>query len=297
MAHVNASPNADARDADAAPSASIVVPTRDRPAYLEVTLRSLAGQTRAAEAELIVIDDGTGAAGRAVAERHGATVLALGGRGLNVARNTGVRAARSDLVVLVDDDVEAPPGWLAAILAGARQYPEHGVFGGPIQARLEGGGPRACGREPAPISTLDLGGADRDAELVWGANMAVRRGALELAGPFDEQLNGRGDEEEWEQRYRAAGGRIRYLAAAGLEHRRTREDARLRRLCPAAYSLGRTARRNDIRKHLAPSPAAELRTLAGCVWHIVRRRCAIGFVLTAHSLGRVRETIAGGSRA
>ena len=33
--------------------------------------------------------------------------------------------------------------------------------------------------------------------------MAIRRRALELAGPFDESISGRGDEEDWERRYRA----------------------------------------------------------------------------------------------
>ncbi len=53
---------------------------------------------------------------------------------------------------------------------------------GPIRARLEGGGPRSCGREAAPITTLDLGPADRDVALVWGANMAIRRRALDRVG-------------------------------------------------------------------------------------------------------------------
>ena len=58
------------------------------------------------------------------------------------------------------------------------------MFGGPIRAALEGGGPRSCGRESPPITTLDLGGADRDVPLVWGANMALRRRAVERAGPL-----------------------------------------------------------------------------------------------------------------
>ena len=46
---------------------------------------------------------------------------------------------------------------------------------------------------------------------------------------------------------------------------------------------GRAARRNDLRKGSGArgSRAAEVRTLAGCLWHIVRRRCAIGVVLAA----------------
>ncbi len=216
--------------------------------------------------------------------------------GLNAARNAGIDAAGSELVVLIDDDVSAPTGWLDALLAGAASAPEIDVFGGPIRARLEGGGPRSCGRESAPITTLDLGPTDRDVPLVWGANMALRRRALERAGHFDETWHGPGDEEDWERRYTAAGGVVRYLAAAGLEHRRSARDATITRLSRAAYRQGRASRRYDARKGGAPSLASELRTLAGCQWHVLRRRCLNGIVLAAHAAGRLREALSANAR-
>lgn len=274
------------------PPASILIPTRGRPAYLEVTLSSVAPQAAAAGAELLVIDDGGIPDSVVTAQRHGARVLSLRpSRGANAARNAGVAAARSDLVVLIDDDVRAPEGWLAELLAGVERAPEHDVFGGPIRAVLEGGGPHACGREGAPITTLDLGPVDCDAKVVWSANMALRRRAFQTVGPFDETIRIRGDEEDWERRYRAGGGRIRYIAAAGLEHRRTRDDARLRPLMNAAYAQGRAARRYDAHRGMAPKPASEIRVLVGSIWHIARRRCANGFVLTAQAAGRLREAL------
>ena len=276
----------------AVPTASIVIPTRDRPAYLQVALASVMPQAREADAEVLVVDDGDNPATAEVARRHDAQIVRSHGSGLNAARNAGITAAHGDPIVLIDDDVEAPPGWLNALLGGIATTPDRAVFGGPIRARLEGGGPRACGREPAPITTLDLGASDRDTAHVWGANMALRRQAFELVGSFDESLSGRGDEEEWQQRYADRGGRIRYLAAAGLDHRRSADDATLCSLSRAAYAVGRSARRNDLRKGATPSLAAELRTFAGCGWHTVRRRCAIGIVLAAHSAGRLREALA-----
>lgn len=277
------------------PSASIVIPTRDRPDYLAVALASVIPQAERAQAEVLVVDDGVDPGTAAVAERHGARLIRPSAHGANAARNAGIAAALGDPIVLIDDDVEAPPGWLDALLDGAANAPDCDVFGGPIQARLDGGGPRACGREPAPITTLDLGPTDRDVALVWGANMAIRRRALELVGPFDETLHGRGEEEEWQRRYRAGGGRVRYLAAAGLDHRRNRTDSTLRRLSTAAYALGRTARRYDIRKGQAPGLDGELRVLAGCLWHTVRRRCAVGLVMAAHAAGRLRQALSGRS--
>ena len=266
-----------------------MIPTRGRPAYLDVALASIVPQAADEDAELIVVNDGGDPGTAAVAARHGAAVVVPATPGANAARNAGIATACGDLIVLLDDDVEAPAGWLANLLAGVAAAPGHDVFGGPIRARLEGGGPRSCGREAPPVTTLDRGPVDRDVDLVWSANMAIRRSAVERVGRFDEDLRGRGEEEAWERRYRALGGRVRYVAAAGLDHRRTAADATLARLARAAFAHGRNARRYDVRKGAAPSLAGELRVLAGCLWHIVRRRCANGIVLAAHSAGRLRE--------
>jgi glycosyltransferase involved in cell wall biosynthesis len=275
------------------PTASIVIPTRRRPDYLEVALRSIAPQAADLAAEVIVVNDGDDPDTREAARRHGARLVELNPpRGANAGRNAGIAAAAADLIVFSDDDVEAPAGWLHAFLDGAGAAPYIDVFGGPIRARLEGGGPRACGREGAPITTLYLGATDRDVPLVWSANMAVRRRAVERVGPFDESIHGRGEEEDWERRYVADGGVIRYLAGAGLEHRRAEGDATVTKLARAAYALGRTARSYDVRKGVAPAPRAELRILLGCAWHVVRRRCAVGVVLMAHAAGRLRTLLA-----
>ncbi len=275
------------------PTATIVIPVRAASAYLEVTLASVMPQAAGAGAEVVVVSDGPDPATAAVADRHGSRLVTLPQpRGLNVARNAGIDAARSDLVVFIDSDVEAPAGWLNAILEGARANPDREVFGGPIRARLEGG-PRGCGREPPPITALDAGPRDRDVPLVWGANMAIRRCAFDRIGRFHAELSGRGDEEEWELRYTAQGGRIRYLAAAGLDHRRAAADSRLRVLTRAAYDQGREARRHDVRAGKVRTIPTELRILVGCAWHTLRRRCAFGIVMGARTAGSLREALAG----
>ncbi len=275
------------------PIASIVIPTRGRSEYLDVALASIAPQAAEAGVEILVVADGGGAATAAIAGRYDVRVISLPVRGgANAARNAGVAAANGDPIVFIDDDVQAPAGWLAALLGAAARTPDCDVFGGPIRARLEGGGPRACGREAAPITTLDLGSEDRDVEFVWSANMAIRRRALKAVGGFDERILGRGEEEDWERRHTARGGRIRYVAGADLDHRRTESDSTLRKLARADYRYGRDARRYDVRKGTQPALAAELRTLLGCAWHAVRRRCANGVVLGAHAAGRLREALA-----
>ncbi|MGA9875371.1 MAG: glycosyltransferase family 2 protein, partial [Solirubrobacteraceae bacterium] len=187
------------------PTVSIVVPTRARADYLRVTLASIAPQAARAGAELIVVDDaGASEQGQRLTER-------FGGRyqphphplGLNVARNTGVAHSTGELVVFVDDDVSVHEEWLAALLAAARAHPETEVFTGPIVPHLEGSPPHSCGREAAPITALDLGPKDTRTRYAWGANMAIRRRALERIGPFDVSLEHGGDEQEWQERLSA----------------------------------------------------------------------------------------------
>jgi GT2 family glycosyltransferase len=274
------------------PVASVIVPTRSRPDYLEVALASAAPQVAAAGAELIVIDDGAEAPVRALAERHGARYLFHPEpRGLNAARNTGIESAGGELLVFIDDDVQVEPGWLEALVAAASGCPDHECFGGPIRARLEGTRMRLCDREGPPVTALDLGPQDRDAEFVWGANLTIRRSAFARIGPFDPALDLYGDEHDWQLRLRAAGGRIRYVAGAGLWHRRAGADAKLGPLMRAQRFRGRNLRRYDAVRGETPTLARELRVLAGCVAHGPRYLCANGPIMAAHSFGRVEEAL------
>jgi glycosyltransferase involved in cell wall biosynthesis len=275
------------------PVVSVVIPTMGRAEYLEVALRSVAAQDLGASYEVIVVDDGSTDRTPEVVSRAGVRAVRHGARrSLAAARNSGISAARADLIAFVDDDVETPPEWLGALVEGAARYPGAEAFGGPIRARLEGSWPRGCGRDSPPITSLDLGAVDRETERVWGANLAVRRGAVERVGPFDESiLRPFGDEEEWLVRLQEAGGTVVYLAAAGLVHRRAGNDARMRSLARAAFVRGRDARASDRRRGAEPGLARELRVLAGCCWHALRRACPQGLIMASHSAGRVIEAV------
>ncbi len=281
------------------PAASIVIPTRARASYLRVALASIAPQAAAAAAEVLVVDDaGPTAAARALAARFGARYEPHARPlGLNVARNTGVERSAGELVVFVDDDIRASGGWLQALLDAAGEHPDVDVFTGPIHARLEGRELRTCGREGPPITSLELGAQDTDARYAWGANMAIRRSALQRVGPFDVSLEHGGDEQEWQDRMRTSSAcgaspdaaRVLYVARAAVDHRRAGADASVGSLARGAHARGRAARRFDARRGEAPSLARELRTLAGSAGHVIRRRCPAGLTMVAHSAGRLRE--------
>src|SRR3954471_17764890 len=195
--------------------AAVILPTAGRPAYLDVALTSIVEQAQAFGADVLVVDDGPSAATRAAAARHGARYVAHDRpRGLNAARNTGARETTAPLLAYVDDDVAVRPGWLAALIVADAALPaDVGVLTGPILARFEDHPLPLCGREDPPITHLDLGPQDRDCDHAWGANMAVRRAAFQRVGPFDETRELYGDEQEWQARLKARGGRVPPVAA------------------------------------------------------------------------------------
>jgi GT2 family glycosyltransferase len=242
---------------------------------------------------VIVVDGPADETTETVAGKHGAKVITLGShRGINVARNAAVAAAAGDLLAFLDDDVTVWPGWHAALTAAAASHDQAGCFGGPIRPRLNGPAPRGCGRpQDAAVTALDEGPADHETRFAWGANFAIRRAAYDAIGPFDETLFNSGDEEDWQRRLHAAGGHVRYVAGAGVDHVRSGDDARLRPLARAAYHRGKAARAYDERKGTAPPLSHELRVLAGTLWHVARHGCVAGLVPVARTLGRVSASL------
>ncbi|MEU9887779.1 glycosyltransferase [Sphaerisporangium sp. NPDC051011] len=107
-------------------------------------------------------------------------VLRTGGRGPAAARNAGWRAATTQWVAFLDDDVLPPPWWMDALLTDLSELDE-GVAGS--QGRLDV--PLPAGRRPtdAERNTAALMRAG------WAtADMAYRRDALEAVGGFDERF-------------------------------------------------------------------------------------------------------------
>ena len=159
-------------------------------------------------------------------------------------------------------------------MEGAERHPEAEAFGGPIRARFEGRAPRGCGREDPPITTLDLGPADREADFVWGANFAVRRGAIERIGPFDEAIVRRTATRRtgWSGCAPPAGGSSTSPPPGWTTAARPTTRGCDRWRAPPT-PRGRAARASDSRRGREPSLAGELRVLAGCGWHTLRRAC------------------------
>ena len=99
---------------------SVVIPSWDGRDLLRRCLDSLVHQTRVPD-ETVVVDNGSrdGTQAMLVAEYPHVQVVALATNiGFAAGVNAGIAASTGDVVVLLNNDVEADPEWLAALLEG-----------------------------------------------------------------------------------------------------------------------------------------------------------------------------------
>ena len=118
------------------PRASIVIVTTVNAAGLERCLMSLPAQAADAPPfETIVVLNGAEDDVRELATRRlrGAKVVeSLANRGFAGGSNLGRTVATGELLVLLHDDAEAQPGWLAELVRCADERPEAGAVGGRV---------------------------------------------------------------------------------------------------------------------------------------------------------------------
>ena len=115
------------------PAVSVIVAARDAEATLGACLASLRALDHPSY-ELIVVDNGSTDATRAIAAAHdGVRVLDEPRRGPAAARNTGIEAARGDVVAFTDADCVVDPRWLTKLTAALEDRRDR-VAGGRILA-------------------------------------------------------------------------------------------------------------------------------------------------------------------
>jgi glycosyltransferase involved in cell wall biosynthesis len=116
---------------------SIVIPTRRRPQSLAVALRSAFAQQSVDPGliELIVVDNDAEAASRPTVEALASAApfpvnyLSEARPGVASARNAALTRVSGRFIAFLDDDEEAPPGWLAALLEAQARFDADVVFG------------------------------------------------------------------------------------------------------------------------------------------------------------------------
>lgn len=161
---------------------TVVVPTIGRPS-LERLLTVLDACDGTSPAAVIVVDDRADRTSPLCRPKTGlpVRVLSSSGGGPAAARNAGWRAARTNWIAFLDDDVLPDPGWLSALaddLTAAEAASAAGSQGTLVVPASSG-----------PLATDDERRTHRLADARWiTADMVYRRDVLVAVGGFDARF-------------------------------------------------------------------------------------------------------------
>lgn len=186
------------------------MPARDAAATLPAALDALRRQDLAGTFEVLVVDDASADATKAIAAAHPVVTRVLdgGGNGPGAARNAGIAAAIAPLVAFTDADCEPEPAWLREL---TRALGDHDL----VQGRVVPAGPVG-----AWDRTVRVGG------LSWlfeTANLGIRTPLVRELGGFEPWLSPRRSKELGEDvwlgwRAQRAGAQIAFAPDAVVAH-------------------------------------------------------------------------------
>lgn len=221
---------------------SVVIATKDRARYLERALESLGKQIGTPSFEVVVVDNGSTDDTKAVAQA-GAYAFPVSyvyeaqpNRG--AARNRGIAASQGHLILFCDDDIYAPPGFLAS--HDAAHALSNFVVTGPII--------NVPGYFTRPKPAL----ANYSRAFFCTCNVSVPKVALDAVGGFDEQFDLYGWEDtELGVRLREHGMRPKFAWDAYIWHIKPPEDTTLESELRKAVEKARMAVR-FLKKNSSP---------------------------------------------
>lgn len=226
---------------------SIIIPTQRRPAPLRLAARSVFRQAGVdlKGMELVVVDNDQTPSAKSVVEALAAeTALPVvyvhePVAGVANARNAAMAAAKGDLIAFLDDDEEAPEGWLAALLTARERFDADVVFG-PVRARA----PEAVTDHRAYLEAFFSRPGPAEAGVIdhyYGCgDSLVRRAALpDPKRPFSPLRNHIGGEDDLLfGQMRAQGARFAWAPEAFVWEDPAPERLNLRYTIRRAFAYG-----------------------------------------------------------
>lgn len=222
-------------------SVSVVICTRDRPQSLARMLSSLSSQVRRPDKVIVVDNASASDETRQVCQAARVRYVREDRPGLDIARNTGWRAADGDIIAYTDDDTELHLGWLDQLVRPFADTNVNAVTGLVLPAALdtqaqwifERHWSFGRGYRQTTFGNDFFLRYRRDGGHCWrigaGANMAFRRSLADRIGLFDERLDVgaagcSGDSEYWYRILTADGTCVYTPQAIVFHHHRADMD-------------------------------------------------------------------------
>jgi GT2 family glycosyltransferase len=219
------------------PVISVVVVNWNRRDLLRACLESLAAQTFQ-DFETIVVDNGSDDGSVEMVRELGRPIHLIENRenrGFCAANNQGFSVSQSEYIALLNNDAEADPNWLQALLDSIHVKPDVGEsdIGMVASKILVWEDPSVidkCGHLIYPDGQnrgrghgqVDKGQFNRQEEALWpdGCAALYRRAMLDEVGGFDEEFFAYADDAELGLRARIAGWTCLYAPGAVVRHHR-----------------------------------------------------------------------------
>lgn len=210
---------------------SVIIPNWNGLQHLDTCLSALDRQTFD-DFEIIVVDNASSDGSVAFIRRKypQAKIIELPeNRGFAGACNAGMRRARGEYLVLLNNDTEVDPGWLAAIVDAFQRHPEAGILASKMllfdrRDTFHTAGD-FYGTDGIPgnrgVWEQDHGQFDRE-EYVFsacGGSAAYRRTMLDQIGLLDEDFFYSCEDVDLAWRAQLAGWRVVYAPAAVVYHK------------------------------------------------------------------------------
>lgn len=172
------------------PPSSLIVSTRDRPAFLSALVASVLDGDHL-PSELVIVDQSASPhpylSTSAVTEHCEIRYVWSKTRGLSRGRNVGIATARQEVLAFVDDDALVERDWYRTLIKALVSAGPRTVVTGHVRA----GEPESSGGFAASISPPDPANVYRGRvgqDVLMPLNMAMRRAVFDDVGPFDARL-------------------------------------------------------------------------------------------------------------
>ncbi|NJB86141.1 glycosyltransferase involved in cell wall biosynthesis [Lewinella marina] len=227
---------------------TVIICTYARESLLENSLKTLCKQTiDRSHYGIVVVDNACRPETQQVVEKYGAQYVMEPKIGHSVARNRGMQVTRSPWALYLDDDIQAPVDLIEKFLA--RIVTAHyAALGGEVRHWFLTTPPRWLVRyynKPyRPVGQTEYGELKGEEYLI-GCLIAVRKSAWEAVGGFSDSVGmhgkevGRGDEDEFQLRLRAANYKIYYDPEIYIDHLVQPYKYTLKGQLQLAYASGR----------------------------------------------------------
>jgi glycosyltransferase involved in cell wall biosynthesis len=164
---------------------SFIIPTRNEAAYIADCLRSIRAQKRK-DYEIIVADTLSSDGTLQLAKRYADKALTEPRRGPAIARNTGARAAKGDILIFADADVRFERDFLDKVDKEFAKHPA--VAGGICKLRTYDASSALLARSYNTVNIIVRLLNAAGIAMTAGSCFIFRRAAFERAGGFNPCL-------------------------------------------------------------------------------------------------------------